>query len=71
LKRKLINQRLEPSATKEAKMSASWIGIVIGTFALVIAAIGVAGHYRREHRREQLLRNLDHHDGCHWIRARR
>ncbi|BCZ84863.1 hypothetical protein PTKU64_85380 [Paraburkholderia terrae] len=52
-------------------MSASWIGIVIGTFALVIAAIGVAGHYRREHRREQLLRNLDHHDGCHWIRARR
>ncbi|WP_274608270.1 hypothetical protein [Paraburkholderia sp. PGU19] len=43
-------------------MSASWIGIVIGTFALVIAAIGVTGHYRREHRREQLLRSLDHHD---------
>lgn len=52
-------------------MSASWIGIVVGTLVLVIAAIGVAGHYRREHRREQLLKNLDHHDWCHWVRTRR
>ncbi|HEX7909617.1 MAG TPA: hypothetical protein VF534_16240, partial [Paraburkholderia sp.] len=52
-------------------MSASWIGIIVGTLVLAIAAIGVAGHYRREHRREQLLKNLDHHDWCHWVRTRR
>jgi hypothetical protein len=32
---------------------------VVGTFVLVIAGIAVAGHYRREHRRAQVLRNLD------------
>jgi hypothetical protein len=52
-------------------MGESWIGIVIGTFVLVIAAIAVVGHYRREHRRTQLLKNLDHHDWCRWPRSRR
>ncbi|MFT0174646.1 hypothetical protein ACLKMY_37855 [Paraburkholderia mimosarum] len=33
------------------------MGIVVGTFVLVIAAIAVAGHYRRERRRAELLRN--------------
>ena len=64
---KVTSQRLEPCVTKEANVSTSWIGIVVGTFVLVVAAIGVAGHYRREHRREQLLRNLDNDDCCHWV----
>jgi hypothetical protein len=51
-------------------MVESW-GIVIGTFMLAIAGTGVIAHYRREHRRAQLLRNLDHHDWCHSTRSRR
>jgi hypothetical protein len=50
-------------------MGESWMGIVVGTFVLVIAATGVVGHYRREHRLEQVLRNLD--DWCRWPRSRR
>ena len=49
-------------------MVESWMGIVVGTFALVIAAIAVIGHYRREHRREKSLKNLD--DWCRWTRSR-
>ncbi|CAB3796193.1 hypothetical protein LMG28614_04316 [Paraburkholderia ultramafica] len=49
-------------------MSDSWVGIVMGSFVLVIASTFVAGHYRREHRRRQLLRNLDHYDW--WDRTR-
>ena len=50
-------------------MSASLVGILVGSFVLLIAASGVAGHYRREHRRAQLLRNLDHHEWCRWTRS--
>lgn len=49
-------------------MSDSWVGIVMGSSVLVIASMFVAGHYRREHRWRQLLRNLDHHDW--WDRTR-
>lgn len=52
-------------------MRESWLGIASSIVILVIAAIAVAGHYRRERRREQLLRNLDHHDWCRWVRVRR
>lgn len=52
-------------------MGESWLGIVIGTFVLAIAATAVIAHYRREHRRAELLRNLDHHDWCRWSRSRR
>jgi len=52
-------------------MVESWIGILIGTFVLVIAATAVVGHYRREHRRAQLLTNLDHHGWCRWTQSRR
>ena len=45
-------------------MVESWMGIVIGAFVLVIAASATVGHYLREHRRAQLLRNLDHRDWC-------
>ena len=41
-------------------MSESWVGIVMGSFVLLIASIFMANHYRREHRRRQLLRNMDH-----------
>lgn len=51
-------------------MGESWIGVVIGGFVLVIAAFAVGAHYRREHRRAELLRNLDHHDWCRWTRIR-
>jgi hypothetical protein len=41
-----------------------------GVIVLVIAAIGVVAHYRRERRRADLLRNLDHHDWRRWTRSR-
>lgn len=52
-------------------MVESWIVVAVGTFVLVIAATGVVGHYRREHRRAQLLKNLDHHDWCRFTGHRR
>lgn len=51
-------------------MIESWIGVVIGTLVLVIAATAVVAHYRREHRRAALLRNLDHYEGYRWTRFR-
>ncbi|MCG5079064.1 hypothetical protein [Paraburkholderia tagetis] len=51
-------------------MSMKLMGIVVGMFALVIAMIGVIGHYRRERRRAELLRNLDHDGRCSWGRRR-
>ena len=44
----------------EFAMSESWMGIVIGSLVLTILATLIIGHYRREHRREQLLRRMDH-----------
>lgn len=41
-------------------MSESWMGIVVGSFVLAILATLIIGHYRREHRRERLLRRMDH-----------
>jgi hypothetical protein len=52
-------------------MGETWLGIVIGTFVLAIAATAVIAHYRREHRRAELLRNLDHHDWWRWSRTQR
>ncbi|SAL07934.1 hypothetical protein AWB81_08428 [Caballeronia arationis] len=52
-------------------MIESWIGVVIGTVGLVIAATAVVGQYRCEHRRAELLRNLDHYDWCRWTQSRR
>ena len=37
-----------------------------GMVALAIAAFAVVAHYRRERRRANLLRHLDHHDWCRW-----
>ncbi|AYZ68417.1 hypothetical protein EGY31_33135 [Burkholderia multivorans] len=52
-------------------MDGSWIGIVVGTFVLALVARAAANHYRRVHRRAELLRNLDHHDWCRWTHAHR
>ncbi len=41
-------------------MTESWLGVVIGSFVLAIAATLVIGHYRREHLRERLLRRMNH-----------
>jgi hypothetical protein len=40
-------------------MIESWMGVIVGAFALAIAATLVMGHYRREHLRERLLRRMD------------
>ena len=50
---------------EEAALDQYGMGISVGTIVLVIAAIAVAVHYRRERRRASLLRNLDHHE---WYR---
>jgi hypothetical protein len=49
----------------------SWLGMSVGTVVLFIATIGVVAHYRRERRRADLLRNLDHHEWWQWSRSRR
>jgi len=49
-------------------MEASLLVIAFGTAALAVAATFVIAHYRRERRRAELLRNLDHHDWCRWTR---
>ena len=41
-------------------MSETWMGVVVGSFVLAIAATLIIGHYCREHRRERLLRRMDH-----------
>ncbi|WP_224010963.1 hypothetical protein [Paraburkholderia tropica] len=43
-------------------MEQSWIGLAGGIVVLALAAAGVIAHYRRERRRADLLRNLDHHE---------
>ena len=50
------------SFPEEADVDSSWLGMACGVFVLVIAACGVLAHYRREKRRADLLRNLDHHE---------
>ncbi|SMG52641.1 hypothetical protein [Paraburkholderia susongensis] len=52
-------------------MDEIWITMVMGSAVLLIAAIFVAGHYRREHRRARLLRQLDHARGWHRSPCRR
>jgi hypothetical protein len=41
-------------------MSETWIGLLIGGSALGIAVLMVIGHYRRERKRAQMLRDLSH-----------
>ncbi|CAE6825683.1 hypothetical protein [Paraburkholderia domus] len=41
-------------------MDESWVTMMMGSAVLLIAALFVAGHYRREHRRAQVLQRLDY-----------
>ncbi len=34
-------------------------GVLMGSFVIVVAAIFVAFHYRREHRRQQIFKNME------------
>ncbi|MDR6412207.1 UNVERIFIED_ORG: hypothetical protein ABIC62_005717 [Burkholderia sp. 1595] len=52
-------------------MTGFWMGVIVGSFALAIAAILVIDHYRREHLRELLLRQMDHHLRADVPRGRR
>lgn len=47
-------------------MSGASVGFVVGAFVLAFAAIAAMNRYRREHRRAELLGNLDHHEWWHW-----
>lgn len=60
----------DPGVPEEADVDQSWLGMALGMIVLVIAAFGVVAHYRRERRRADLLRNLDHHEWCRWTRSR-
>lgn len=50
-------------------MSGAWVWIVVGTFVLAFAAVAAMNRHRREQRRAELLRNLDHHEWCRWVHA--
>ncbi|WGS47732.1 hypothetical protein LFL97_37975 (plasmid) [Burkholderia sp. JSH-S8] len=47
-------------------MSEAWVGFVVGAFVLAFAVTAAMNRHRREHRRAELLRNLDHHEWWHW-----
>lgn len=57
-------------APVEPAVDESLLGMVVGVMVLAIATYAVLAHYRRERRRADLLRNLDHHDWWHWTRSR-
>jgi hypothetical protein len=44
-------------------MEASMAALVVGSTVLLFAGVFVAGHYRREHRRSQILRKIA---DCQW-----
>ncbi|MFM0342130.1 hypothetical protein [Paraburkholderia fungorum] len=48
--------------------SISWM--LLGAIVLIMAAILVAEHYRREHHRNQRLRWLDTHPMRDWLHRR-
>lgn len=64
---KVGNSRID--VMMEAYMGASSVGIVVGVLVMAVAAVAVIAHYRREYRRAELLRNLDHHEWCRWTRS--
>jgi hypothetical protein len=53
-----------------AIMGESISGVLLGVLVLVVSAILVAEHYRREHRRKQYLRWLDSHPMRDWLHRR-
>lgn len=58
-----------PGDAAEVNVDEIGFGVTLGAMMLFIAAVGVTAHYRREKRRADLLRNLDHHEW--WQRSER
>jgi hypothetical protein len=52
-------------------MAESMTGLWLGVIVLIVAAILVAEHYRRERRRGRQLRWLDTHPTHDWLHHRR
>jgi hypothetical protein len=52
---------------EETAMAESMTATLFGVVALIMAAIFVVDHYRREHRRNQQLRWLDTHPLRDWL----
>ncbi|MEZ0605688.1 hypothetical protein ACAX43_26495 [Paraburkholderia sp. IW21] len=52
-------------------MIESWTGVPVGSFVLAIAALLIAGHYRRERVRERLASRMDHRHCPDVMRRRR
>jgi hypothetical protein len=57
-------------APKESVMAESMTIALLGLVVLVLAAILVVEHYRREHRRNRQLRWLDTHPMRDWVHRR-
>jgi hypothetical protein len=55
---------------KEVEMAESMTGMWLGVIVLIVAAILVAEHYRRERRRGRQLRWLDTHPTHDWLHHR-
>ena len=51
-------------------MSEAWMVCVVGLLVLAGAAMMVVAHYRREHLRKRLLRQMDHRQ-CWEVMRRR
>lgn len=51
-------------------MAESISGVMLGVIVLIMAAILVVEHYRREHRRGRQLRWLDTHPIHDWLHRR-
>jgi hypothetical protein len=51
-------------------MDASLSAVLLGVMVLIVGAILVAEHYRREHRRNQYFRWLDSHPIRDWLHRR-
>lgn len=56
--------------SEELEMNESLLMIAVALLMFAIIAYVTVVHYRRERRRADLLRNLDHHDWCRWVRTR-
>jgi hypothetical protein len=52
-------------------MDETMVGVALGSSVLLIAALFVIGHYRREHLRRRLIRSMHGHRLHDFTRGRR
>jgi hypothetical protein len=65
-----LKQASEGASPAGGVVIETWVGVIVGSFVLAIAATLVTGHYRREHLRERMLRRMEHLLGAHAMRRR-